>query len=228
MKKTLLVLLFLVATPAFATSGACSSHGGVNCDLKTTSGYAVCSDGFTSSVEYSNMEECQASCWITRTEQVDLEGQVNELTTEYTDWAKRNLDAVLNGIKSGNGVPDQTAIKAIAEIQDERIAALNQQLACSVYPTIVADPISFDDIPATQTPVAVPTVVTTSTEVKTLKSTSKPVPAPIKTTIQIVATETPELIYPATTSIGAMNIVPAPKMSFWARVTGFFRSLFAR
>lgn len=60
MKKTLLVLLFLVASPAFATSGACSDHGGVDCSISGV--YATCNDGSQSSVLYDDMEECQSQC----------------------------------------------------------------------------------------------------------------------------------------------------------------------
>ena len=51
--------LFLPTT-TFATSGACSDHGGVNCSVYDSSnGAAVCNDGSDSSVAYSAMVECQ-------------------------------------------------------------------------------------------------------------------------------------------------------------------------
>lgn len=61
LKYILLCLGVLFALPAFATSGACSSHGGVDCNFQTQTGYAVCYDGAISSVLYSSMIECQAS-----------------------------------------------------------------------------------------------------------------------------------------------------------------------
>lgn len=65
MKRAILLLaVFCIAAPAFATSGACSSHGGVNCSVQTTDGYAVCADGVISSVAYSAMKECVASACI--------------------------------------------------------------------------------------------------------------------------------------------------------------------
>lgn len=62
MKKAysvLLFTLFLFPSLAFATSGACSSHGGVNCSVESTVGNAICRDGWVSSVAYSSMVECQ-------------------------------------------------------------------------------------------------------------------------------------------------------------------------
>lgn len=58
------VLLFLVAAPAIshATSGACSSHGGVNCSAGSDwDGSVICYDGWrASSVSYSSMVMCQS------------------------------------------------------------------------------------------------------------------------------------------------------------------------
>ena len=63
MKKTLLVafVLAVAAFPAFAfaTSGACSYHGGVNCSVESPLGNAICKDGSVSSVSYSDMAECK-------------------------------------------------------------------------------------------------------------------------------------------------------------------------
>lgn len=53
--------LFAIA-PAFATSGACSWHGGVNCSVgPSLGGYAQCYDGSISSVPYSMMSECNTA-----------------------------------------------------------------------------------------------------------------------------------------------------------------------
>lgn len=55
----------IAATPhsAFATSGACSGHGGVNCAAGSgTYGQVICNDGWQgSSVSYASMEECQSA-----------------------------------------------------------------------------------------------------------------------------------------------------------------------
>jgi len=62
------VLIFLLyqvngVSTAHAVSGACSSHGGVNCSAGAgLSGKAVCNDGWTSSVNFSQADECRTSC----------------------------------------------------------------------------------------------------------------------------------------------------------------------
>lgn len=64
MKKLLILsILFLLfsTTTTFATSGACSYHGGANCSVKSSSGNAICNDGWESSVPYGSMVECIAS-----------------------------------------------------------------------------------------------------------------------------------------------------------------------
>lgn len=57
-----LALILTPLSPALATSGACSSHGGVDCGAGASSdGNVICNDGWTgSSVAYSAMAECGA------------------------------------------------------------------------------------------------------------------------------------------------------------------------
>lgn len=69
MKKYLLILiafsfLSLIPVSVFATSGACSSHGGVNCSAGADySGKVQCNDGWVnSSVYFSDTDECKVSC----------------------------------------------------------------------------------------------------------------------------------------------------------------------
>lgn len=64
MKKliTIFIVLFglISFNLVFATSGACSYHGGVDCSIYNTSnGNAICKDGVDSSVSYLSMEECK-------------------------------------------------------------------------------------------------------------------------------------------------------------------------
>lgn len=55
-----LTVLFFVAQPVSADSGACSWHGGVNCAAGSgVHGGAICNDGYESSVSYSSMDECR-------------------------------------------------------------------------------------------------------------------------------------------------------------------------
>lgn len=59
--KYLLFLLLLLPLPVLATSGACSYHGGVNCGVESYDGSAICNDGWKSSVDYSQINECTVS-----------------------------------------------------------------------------------------------------------------------------------------------------------------------
>ena len=61
MKKLLLIAVLLFPLSAYATSGACSGHGGVNCSAGSgANGQVICNDGWDgSSVSYASMEECQ-------------------------------------------------------------------------------------------------------------------------------------------------------------------------
>ena len=64
MKKYIILTLLLLASFGLsntvkATSGACSSHGGVNCGIKNYNGSAICNDSFVSSTLYSNTDECK-------------------------------------------------------------------------------------------------------------------------------------------------------------------------
>jgi hypothetical protein len=65
MKKLLSVaffLLFIIPFSANATSGACSYHGGVNCNSVSSYGKVVCNDGWVnSSVNFADAEECKIS-----------------------------------------------------------------------------------------------------------------------------------------------------------------------
>jgi hypothetical protein len=58
-----IAFLFLIFPGnTFATSGACSYHGGVNCSYGSTYyGNVMCNDGWiNSSVSFYDAEECQA------------------------------------------------------------------------------------------------------------------------------------------------------------------------
>ena len=64
-KLTTIVAIFVLFASfniTYATSGACSYHGGVNCRVfSSTDGNAICNDGIESSVAYSDMDECKQS-----------------------------------------------------------------------------------------------------------------------------------------------------------------------
>lgn len=58
--KYWLITLGILTIPfkSFAVSGACSGHGGVNCSV-ISSDNAICNDGWVSSTNYYNTDECQ-------------------------------------------------------------------------------------------------------------------------------------------------------------------------
>ncbi|MEI7810238.1 MAG: hypothetical protein WCI41_01625 [bacterium] len=60
MKKYLIIFLLLIfPSLSFATSGSCSSHGGVNCNvISAIDGSAICNDGYVSSTLYVSTDEC--------------------------------------------------------------------------------------------------------------------------------------------------------------------------
>lgn len=52
--------LFVLSNTTFATSGACSSHGGVNCSISNSYKSVVCNDGSSDSLtSYSDLQECK-------------------------------------------------------------------------------------------------------------------------------------------------------------------------
>ena len=57
-------LFFVLPNLSYATSGACSYHGGVNCSAGASlEGKVVCNDGWVnSSVYYSDAQECEMDC----------------------------------------------------------------------------------------------------------------------------------------------------------------------
>jgi hypothetical protein len=62
MKKIFLLLVFLFPLTTFAISGACSSHGGVNCTIGSSAlGNSICNDGWTSSTSFYDTDECKTS-----------------------------------------------------------------------------------------------------------------------------------------------------------------------
>ncbi|MES2023856.1 MAG: hypothetical protein V4439_04175 [Patescibacteria group bacterium] len=68
MKKIILFVLFSFIIPTisvFATSGACSYHGGVNCSVGATyTGKVQCNDGWVnSSVYFSDTDECRTTSY---------------------------------------------------------------------------------------------------------------------------------------------------------------------
>lgn len=130
---SVLFYLLLGISSAYATSGACSSHGGVDCNYKSSTGSAICNDGWDSSVSYSSMVECRA------------ENRCSRPTTEECSEARQSglmVQALQNG--SAQYTPDiaQGQIQACKN-QDARYhVELNAYNSCvrkssnpQIYPT---------------------------------------------------------------------------------------------
>ena len=85
--------LFIPITNVFATSGACSYHGGVNCSAGASStGKVQCNDGWTnSSVYFSDAAECHViySCPTPISLQCNTESDYQNLLQEVTQERSR-------------------------------------------------------------------------------------------------------------------------------------------
>lgn len=107
MKKNLLILSILLTIPSisFATSGACSYHGGVNCSAGASySGKVQCNDGWiNSSVNFSEAQECKVSrCNYPAYSSCDVERARGQAQTRI---ASRQAVAVWNGLAGSSFMP---------------------------------------------------------------------------------------------------------------------------
>jgi len=91
-----LILFSFSKQISFATSGECSYHGGVNCGAGANAqGYAVCNDGWISSVYYSQTDECQMSCLTP--DEVSSEMQtVQQETNQIIQTIQNEYTSILN------------------------------------------------------------------------------------------------------------------------------------
>lgn len=87
--------LFLIKI-SFAISGECSYHDGVNCSVgPNPQGYAVCNDGWASSVFYSQTDECQASC-LTPAEVTDRINVAEQEKNQYIQLIQNEYAGILS------------------------------------------------------------------------------------------------------------------------------------
>jgi hypothetical protein len=131
-----IVFLFsLAATPAaFAVSGECAYHNGVDCAAgPNAQGYAVCNDGWVSSVSYSNADECDPAPACPQPVVVGCINQnqltilQNELSTEQSsceniesnERASAAAAGELNFTATGEGCDDSDLQQQIASCQTE-------------------------------------------------------------------------------------------------------------
>lgn len=121
MKKTIsLYIIILISIPgfAFAISGACSSHLGVNCSVyNTTNGDAICNDGTDSSVNYYLMDECrqQTSC-----ASLVPTCSIQAISQEYAGYSSGANAQGLAGSTEGSNMAQQ---------EQQEVDACNAQIA---------------------------------------------------------------------------------------------------
>lgn len=130
-----IILLLGVSHAAFATSGECSYHGGVDCSAGPNfEGYAVCNDGWVSSVLYSDTEECQqqtnpcpAPVVIGCTDQSELQIYENEQAQDEGTCQAENARAGVLGVSCDNPSLDEQISSCQAEIQDYQTEVQDQK-----------------------------------------------------------------------------------------------------
>ncbi len=138
MKKVLGILIvflsalgfYIVANSALATSGACSSHGGVNCNAGSSwNGSVKCNDGWEeSSVLYSYINECRNSGVY----------EMNKTCWDYMlgrDEAVRGIDGMLDDTKGklAKTSDPQAAGKLVNYMQYLGILRKSQMQSYSAY-----------------------------------------------------------------------------------------------
>lgn len=130
MKKYILILGLLVAFFSsthlvFATSGACSFNGGVNCAAGAAAdGNAICNDGTESSISYSSMDECSSTvfCTASGTSQI-LQVYTAATTQTEKERIKESVDSVIS--------TTQQNINSLNAVTQAGIAQINAQCSSS-------------------------------------------------------------------------------------------------
>ena len=89
-KITILIIIFLLLSPTSldATSGACSSHKGVDCGKgRQSNGMVYCIDGWTDSmVEYDFMIECKNNSRLSKIDKYIEQGRT--VVGVYPDYSE--------------------------------------------------------------------------------------------------------------------------------------------
>lgn len=120
----------------FATSGACSYHGGVNCGVSQNYGSLVCNDSWTnSSVNYYNIEECKTS--ISKcTSPYHPICDVSDLTNQCNQTRAQASRSGLAGSDFGNEQINECHQK-ITDCEDQQnkyLVAQNEYIQCLSKP----------------------------------------------------------------------------------------------
>ncbi len=108
---------------AGAISGACSSHGGVNCDAGPDAfGYAQCNDEWTSSVSFYSVDECNSSPTINCAPPIAIgcveQGSLQAYQNSYAQWQQSCQQAAMRSGNSPN-CTDPASEQRIATCQQE-------------------------------------------------------------------------------------------------------------
>ncbi len=145
MKKYLSFCLFIVsiALPlsVLATSGACSYHGGVNCKVVSEAGgNAICNDGWVSSVQYSDVDECKqaGSCLYGMVDQATHDKAVsdfNTLTTNFMNDASQTFNNALKNLGSYS-YADQVIAQAKLDAYNAQVKLLEGTISCPIKPSV--------------------------------------------------------------------------------------------
>lgn len=133
MKKIFLLLTAIILTIpsiSFATSGACSSHGGVDCSAgPALGGKVMCNDGWiNSSVYFSSAQECNTQEADIR----DIDSKISKINSQISQLEKDKELAVssMTGKLAQMGALDTTsgsnfALDAIGQKYQSQIDSLN-------------------------------------------------------------------------------------------------------
>ena len=132
MKKYLYIIaiisFFVFSHNVFATSGACSSHGGVNCSIVGVNGSAICNDGFKSSVSYYTMQECtNTSTDIVAEDVCSASFPASEFTkyTQNTSSVFNSFRQIMQTHEQGYIDQEKSAIDKINATVDANIQEIN-------------------------------------------------------------------------------------------------------
>lgn len=151
MKKYLYIAIiisfFVISHNAFATSGACSDHGGVSCSAGASAdGNAICNDGSESSVSYFLMKECVGtSTYITTEDACSPSFPINAFTqytqstlpekqilkdteNSYITQIKNLIDSVNNNANANIQKITQNYNSLISQVQSAENSKLNWQI----------------------------------------------------------------------------------------------------
>jgi hypothetical protein len=124
-----IILSFLIVSPAFATSGACSYHSGVNCTLgPATNGDAICNDGTDSATSYYLTQECQVNICAPQFASTTYQAYV----TSNASWRSSlntiisSLISSLQSVVASDQDSEKVAVAALTQSYNEAIQQIQQ------------------------------------------------------------------------------------------------------